>query len=136
MDAQAMQGALVRYFAAEKQESLLFVAAGAVALLAAALLLRGGGPYRAMAWPLLAVGVIQLAVGGSVFLRTESQVATLEARLAADPAGFRAEEKRWPAWAGRPEAGRLSRPARGRAAPGPACASRASPAPLERAGLR
>jgi hypothetical protein len=92
MDARAMQGALVRYFAAEKQESLLFVAAGAVALLAAALLLRGGGPYRAMAWPLLAVAVIQLAVGGSVFLRTESQVATLEARLAADPTGFRTEE--------------------------------------------
>ena len=92
MDAQAMQGALVRYFAAEKQESVLFVAAGAVALLAAALLLRGGGPYRAMAWPLAAVAVIQLVVGGSVFLRTDRQVAALEARLSTDPAGFRAEE--------------------------------------------
>ena len=92
MDAQAMQGAVIRYFAAEKQESLLFAAAGVVALAAAALLLRGGGPYRAMAWPLAAVAVIQLAVGGSVFLRTDRQVAALEARLAADPAGFRAEE--------------------------------------------
>lgn len=80
-------------FAVEKQESVLFVAAGAVALLAAAMLLRGGGPYRAMAWPLLAVGIIQLAVGGSVFVRTDRQVAVLEARLAADPGAYRAEER-------------------------------------------
>lgn len=92
MDGQAMQGQLVRYFAAEKQESLLFLAAGLVALLAAALLLRGGGPYRAMAWPLAAIAVIQVAVGGAVLLRTDRQVGALEARLVADPAGFRSEE--------------------------------------------
>jgi hypothetical protein len=92
MDRQAMQAQLVRYFAAEKQESVLFLAAGLVALLAAALLLRGGGPYRAMAWPLAAIAAIQLAVGGAVFLRTDRQAAALEARLVADPAGFRSEE--------------------------------------------
>jgi hypothetical protein len=42
-----------------------------------------------MAWPLAAVAAIQLAVGGTVLLRTDRQVAALEARLAADPAGFR-----------------------------------------------
>ncbi len=89
MAERAMLAELVRYFAAEKQESLLFVAAGLAALVAAALLLRGSGPYRAMAWPLAAVAAIQLAVGGTVLLRTDRQVAGLEARLAANPAGFR-----------------------------------------------
>jgi hypothetical protein len=45
-----------------------------------------------MAWPLAAIAAIQLAVGGTVLLRTDRQVAALEARLAADPVGFRAEE--------------------------------------------
>ncbi len=89
MAERTMQAELVRYFAAEKQESLFFVAAGLAALVAAALLLRGSGPYRAMAWPLAAVAAVQLAVGGTVLLRTDRQVAALEARLAADPAGFR-----------------------------------------------
>jgi len=58
MAEQAMQALLLRYFAAEKQESLLFVAAGLAALVAAALLLRGGGPrYQAVEIALLAAGI-------------------------------------------------------------------------------
>ena len=87
-----MRESMIGYFQAEKQEAAIFVAVGAVALAVALLLLRGGGPWRAMAWPLGAVALIQLAVGGAVHLRTDGQVAALEARLATDPAAFRAEE--------------------------------------------
>jgi len=87
-----MREAMLGYFQAEKQEALIFLAAGLVALAVSAALLRGGGPWRAMAWPLGAVALIQVAVGGGVFLRTDGQVAALSQRLDADPAACRAEE--------------------------------------------
>jgi hypothetical protein len=87
-----MQRLMYGYFLAEKRESLLFVAAGLAALAASAWLLRGGGPFRAMALPLAAVALIQLAVGTSVYLRTEPQVAALAARLEKAPADYRREE--------------------------------------------
>jgi hypothetical protein len=87
-----MHAVLLRYFAAEKQESLLFVAAGVAALAISAFLLRGGGPYRGMILPLAAVALIQLGVGGSVYLRTDRQVAGLSAQLERVPAVYRSEE--------------------------------------------
>jgi hypothetical protein len=87
-----MREAMLEYFQAEKQEALLFLAAGLVALVASALLLRGAGPWRAMAWPLGAVALIQVAVGGGVFLRTDGQAAALVQVLERDPASYRAQE--------------------------------------------
>lgn len=87
-----LQASLLAYFGAEKAESAVFVALGGAALVASALLVRGGGPYRAMAFPLVAIAFIQLGVGGAVWLRTDRQVAALGAQLEAAPAAFRAEE--------------------------------------------
>jgi hypothetical protein len=70
------------YFAAEKAESVLFVAAGALAIAASIWLVAVASAYRAMAAPLALVALIQLAVGASVYLRTDGQVAALERSLA------------------------------------------------------
>ncbi len=85
---------LERYFAGEKAESLLFVGVGLVAIVIAALCwtvlkrpLTSG-----LAWPLLVVGLIQVGVGGGVYLRTDRQVAELQALLARDPAAYVAAE--------------------------------------------
>jgi hypothetical protein len=90
--AGEMREAMLSHFAAEKQEALILLLVGAAALAVSALLLRGGGAWRAMAIPVGAVALIQLAVGGSVYLRTDRQVAGLEAQLAAAPADHRSGE--------------------------------------------
>jgi hypothetical protein len=88
----SMQNQLLRYFTAEKSESVLFILAGVVALGASVWLWRTDSSYRGMMWPLGLVALIQLAVGGSIFLRTDGQVAALTAQLASAPAAFQAAE--------------------------------------------
>jgi hypothetical protein len=88
----SMQAQLLEYFAEEKAESLLFVIAGVLALGASVWLWRTGSSYRAMAFPLVAVALIHLVVGGSVYLRTDGQVAALSTQLAQAPAAFQAAE--------------------------------------------
>ncbi|MFM8465409.1 MAG: hypothetical protein ACKOA0_15190, partial [Burkholderiaceae bacterium] len=66
---------LQRYFSAEKSESLLFVAVGILAIGLAVWLLQDGHRLRSAAFPLIAIALIQLVVGGTVFLRTDGQVA-------------------------------------------------------------
>jgi hypothetical protein len=83
---------LTSYFQAEKSESVLFVAVGAAALAASGWLLATSSTMRGMAAPFVAIGLIQLAVGGSVWRRTDRQVDGLRVRLAADPAGLKAAE--------------------------------------------
>jgi hypothetical protein len=87
-----MQEQMVRYFAAEKAESWLFILVGVVALGVSVWLLRTGSSYRGMAWPLIAVGLIQLVVGGSVAFRTDTQVAALTAQLASSSSAFQLAE--------------------------------------------
>ena len=87
-----MQEQMVRYFAEEKAESWLFILVGVVALGASVWLLRTGSSYRGMAWPLIAVGLIQLVVGGTVAFRTDAQVAALTAQLASSPSAFQLVE--------------------------------------------
>ena len=87
-----MQAQLLGYFAEEKAESLLFIIAGVLALVASVWLWRTGSSYRAMAFPLVAVALIHLVVGGSVYLRTDGQVAALTAQLAQAPSAFQAAE--------------------------------------------
>lgn len=86
-------GRMLAYFAAEKRESLLFLAVGVVALAAAGLLWRSASVYRAMIAPLALVGVIQVVVGASVLVRTDDQVGRLSATLRQAPARLRAEER-------------------------------------------
>lgn len=84
---------LLNYFAGEKAESVLFMAAGAAALLAGiAFWFRGAPVLRGAAVPLVAIALIHLGVGAAVFGRTDDQVRALATQLEQQPAGFKAEE--------------------------------------------
>lgn len=87
-----MREQLISYFSAEKQESLVFLGAGLAAIALSAWLLRTGSAFRGAAVPLVLVGLIQLTVGGAVFLRTDAQIAALLARLEAAPATLAHDE--------------------------------------------
>lgn len=86
---------MAHYFAREKRGAAVFVAVGTAALAAATLVWGTGTPHRGMAVPLGVIGLLQLVVGASVFLRTDGRVVALRGRLAADaPAGRGAERDR------------------------------------------
>ena len=80
------------YFTAEKQESLLFIAVGLVALGIGAWLWMNGHRLKSMAYPLVAIALIQMVVGVSVYLRTDAQLSTLSVQLQTNPAVLKAEE--------------------------------------------
>jgi hypothetical protein len=83
---------LRHYFAEEVKESWVFVLAGCGALALGAYLWRTQSAFKHALWPLAAVAVIQLAVGGAILARTPSQVAGLEQGLERDPKGTRQAE--------------------------------------------
>lgn len=89
---ERLQANMAEYFLAEKQESLLFLLVGAVAIGASVYLLATKHSYRGMAYPLIAVGLIQLAVGGAVYFRSDAQAAALREQLAGAPAAYKAAE--------------------------------------------
>lgn len=80
------------YFTAEKQESLIFMAVGLVAIGISVWLWMNGHRLKSMAYPLAIIAMMQMVVGGSVYLRTDTQLSTLSAQLAANPAALKAEE--------------------------------------------
>ena len=80
------------YFTAEKQESLIFIAIGLLAIGISAWLWMNGHRLKSMAYPLVVVALLQLVVGTTVYLRTDTQVATLSAQLQTAPAALKAEE--------------------------------------------
>lgn len=87
-----MHAAIITYFSAERRESLLFLMAGAAAVGASAYLWITGSPHRAMAWPLTGIALIQVAVGWTVYARTDRQVKDLHTLLAKDRAAYAAAE--------------------------------------------
>lgn len=89
-----MTSAIDAYFQAEQAESVLFVAIGVVAVLFSSYLLWRYGDLmsKGLAVPLIAVGLIQMVVGGTVYLRTPAQMSALKAQHAQDPKAFRAAE--------------------------------------------
>ncbi len=89
-----MTAEIERYFAAERAESWLFIAIGVVAISFAVYLLwrHGNAVSKGLAIPLIAVGLIQIVVGGTVAIRTPAQAAALIAQQARDPAAFKREE--------------------------------------------
>lgn len=90
-----MHVAVITYFAGEKRESLLFLMAGGAAIAASVYLWATASPMRAMAFPLVAIALIQLAVGWTVYSRTDRQARELHTLLAKDsPAFTRAEMPR------------------------------------------
>ena len=84
--------AIIRYFTAEKRESLLFMLVGMAAVAAAVFLWRTGSPWRGMGYPLAAVALIQLVVGGTVYFRTDAQTLALHKQLAIEPRAYVAAE--------------------------------------------
>jgi hypothetical protein len=80
------------YFSAEKQESLIFMAVGLLAIGISVWLWMNGHRLKSMAYPLVIIAFLQIVVGGSVYLRTDTQLSTLSAQLQANPAALKAEE--------------------------------------------
>jgi hypothetical protein len=89
-----MLAAIDTYFQAERAESLLFAAFGIVALIVSAYLLwrYGDAMSKGLAIPLVSVGLIQLGVGGGVYLRTSDQVSALAAQYQKAPQQFKTDE--------------------------------------------
>ena len=80
------------YFTAEKQESVIFIAVGLVAIGISVWLWMNGHRLKYMAYPLVAIALMQLVVGGLIYLRTDTQLSTLSAQLQVAPAVLKAEE--------------------------------------------
>ena len=78
------------YFFAEKWEGLAFVLVGIAAIALTAWLWKS--PYRGMGVPLVLVALIQIGVGGSVFLRSDAQESALIAQLESAPAALKLAE--------------------------------------------
>jgi hypothetical protein len=84
---------LASYFQAEKQESAVFVLMGIASIAAAAWAWKRRPRYRAIAYPVVAIALIQIVVGGTVFARTDAQVTALVEQRRVAPAAFRAGEQ-------------------------------------------
>lgn len=87
-----MHAALITYFAGEKRESLLFLLVGGAAIALSAYFWMTSNPQRAMGYPLVAVALIQLVVGWTVYARTDRQVRDLHTLLARNPGAYVGEE--------------------------------------------
>ncbi len=72
-----------KYFNAEKAESLLFVLVGLAAIISALwFLIQVKKPfYLGMAWPLIAVAIIQLTVGFTVYFRSPKDISRVNTLL-------------------------------------------------------
>lgn len=87
-----MQTQLVEYFLAEKHESLLFMLIGMTAIVASIFLLKNNSAYKGMAYPLIAIALIQLVVGGTVYFRTDGQIKSLTEQIETNPAVYKTAE--------------------------------------------
>lgn len=85
---------MAHYFAGEKQESLLFIAVGLIAIGLAFWLWANGHRLRFMAVPLVVVALMQLVVGATIYLRTETQLQSLITQYESAPAQFKQDEVR------------------------------------------
>ena len=83
-----MPASVLDYFAAEKNEAALFMAIGVAAIGLSIYLYLSENAYRTIAFPLVAIAVIQLLVGGSVFFRTDDQVDALAQEYEASVAAY------------------------------------------------
>jgi hypothetical protein len=82
------------YFAAEKSESLLFIGLGiaAIAFSGYGWLKWNETFYKGLAIPLILIAVIQLVVGGTVYFRTDKQMADIQSLHQTNPTEFRSQE--------------------------------------------
>jgi hypothetical protein len=82
------------YFSAEKQESVIFITVGLMAIGLSIWLWMNGHRLKSMAYPLVVIALMQLVVGVTIYLRTDTQTATLIAQLQEEPARLKIEESR------------------------------------------
>jgi hypothetical protein len=89
-----MRDALLTYFTGERQSAFAWGFAGVVSISLAVGIWRWAGGYRAMMWPLVIFGVIQVAAACAVYIPNPARVAKLEAQLASEPQKLHAEESK------------------------------------------
>lgn len=79
-----MENQIIKYFNAEKIESLFFIGVGCGAFICAAWFFFQNKDdfFKGMIIPLLFVGAIQLIVGSTVFLRSNKDIAVTQTYLA------------------------------------------------------
>lgn len=83
---------LLHYFAGEKAGAAVCLALGIGAVLFAFWVWRSHTAFRAMAIPVGLIGLAQLALGAGLWLRTDPQVASLQAGLTDQPQSTREGE--------------------------------------------
>ena len=88
-----MESAVARYFAGERRGAAVFLAAGLAAVGLALGLATRPTPYRGMIPPLGLLGLVEVVVGATVFLRTPRQVEALRVGLRAAEDGARSRER-------------------------------------------
>jgi membrane protein YdbS with pleckstrin-like domain len=83
---------IYKYFITEKQESLLFLVVGIVAVLLAVVfwffIKSNPNFFKGAAIPLLAIGLIQVIVGYSVYSRTDKQKADIAYNIGMEPVAY------------------------------------------------
>ena len=83
---------IYKYFIAEKQESLLFLIVGIVAILLAVtfsfFIKSNPALFKGAAIPLLAIGLIQIVVGYSVYSRTDKQKSDVAYNIGMEPVQY------------------------------------------------
>ncbi|MBF2754487.1 MAG: hypothetical protein ISN29_04425 [Gammaproteobacteria bacterium AqS3] len=87
-----MQSAINTYFDNEKTVGMSKLILALLCLLGALIFYRRGPFGRGLSYPLVAIGVIEFIVGGTIYFRTDDQVSSLLAQLQTDQAAFFAEE--------------------------------------------
>ncbi|MFM2387257.1 MAG: hypothetical protein RL660_2014 [Bacteroidota bacterium] len=83
-----------KYFTAEKNESTLFIAVGIAAIACSVYFLtKTKVPlYNGMAYPLIAIALIQIAVGASVFVRSPKDIVRVNTIVSSDKSKISTEE--------------------------------------------
>lgn len=83
---------IYRYFTAEKQESLLFLIVGIIAVILAVVfwffIKSNPNFFKGAAIPFLAIGLIQMVVGYSVYSRTDKQKADIAYNIGMEPVSY------------------------------------------------
>lgn len=85
---------ITHYFYAERAESLLFVSVGAMAIAFAIYFLVGAKQplYTGMAYPFIAVALIQIIVGSTVFFRSPKDIQRVESMIQTEKSRIQSEE--------------------------------------------
>jgi multisubunit Na+/H+ antiporter MnhC subunit len=86
--------AIEKYFTAEKYESVLFVLVGLAAIITASffLLKQKEAFYQGMAYPLMAVALIQIVVGSTVYLRSPKDITRVTQMVQHETSKIQSEE--------------------------------------------